>query len=188
MRPPWGWAGKRTRSYCQSGLVSPYPTALGVQREDTSGHVARDRPTVPPDYLYLACERLLRGTSRCVVTPAAGKLADGSHEACIRFEQVAQRRHCNVLHSRRREGRIVFGGHDAREFLTPVLSSHKISGIQMRDLRTWDVLLSRFRLLIPFLLLLCCVLCGSLLPALILVLLTTLVSHCMSPLLQERTS
>ena len=42
---------------------------------------------------------------------------------------------------------------------------------------------SRFRLFVPFLLHFFCVLCGSLLLALILVLLT-LVSHCMSPLLQ----
>ena len=40
---------------------------------------------------------------------------------------------------------------------------------------------SRFRLFIPFLLLLCFVFCGSLLPALVLVLLTAFVSHCMSP-------
>ena len=45
--------------------------------------------------------------------------------------------------------------------------------------------LSRFRLFILFLLLLCCVLCGSLLLALILVPLTTFVSHCMSPLFAD---
>ena len=45
--------------------------------------------------------------------------------------------------------------------------------------------LSRFRLFILFLLLLCCVLCGSLLLTLILVPLTTFVSHCMSPLFAD---
>ena len=45
--------------------------------------------------------------------------------------------------------------------------------------------MSRFRLFILFLLLLCCVLCGSLLLALILVPLTTFVSHCMSPLFAD---
>ena len=47
---------------------------------------------------------------------------------------------------------------------------------------------SRFRLFIPLLVLLCYVLCGFLLLALILVLLTTFVSHGMSPLLQAHTS
>lgn len=47
---------------------------------------------------------------------------------------------------------------------------------------------ARFRLFIPLLVLFCCVLCGFLLLALILVLLTTFISHCMSPLLQARTN
>ena len=45
----------------------------------------------------------------------------------------------------------------------------------------------RFRLFVLFPLLLLCVFCGSLLLALILVLLT-LISHCIPPLLQARTS
>ncbi len=48
--------------------------------------------------------------------------------------------------------------------------------------------MSRLRLLITFLLLRCCVLGGLLLLALSLVLPTTLISHCISPLLQVRTS
>ena len=68
-----------------------------------------------------------------------------------------------------------------------------VSELAKHDCDFWPLLpkdsdLSRFRLFVLLLLLLCCVLCGSLLLALILVPLTTFVSHCMSSLLQTRTS
>ena len=51
MRPPWGWVGIRPDHTADPGWFRQIPTARGVQRDATSGQVAKDRPTSPPNCL-----------------------------------------------------------------------------------------------------------------------------------------